>query len=594
VARFAENADQNLADIGAQLLEGEYRPGWLTPVSIPGHLDGRPRVLHVPTVRDRVVERSVLAVVSAVIDPWLGPFSYAYRPGLGVADAAQAVAALRDEGLGWVARADFHDCFGTIPLARLRRLLPVLIDDVRLLDLIEAFLARQPPPHTDGRLRLTGLAQGSPLSPLWANLVLADFDARVASAGFPLVRYSDDVVALAADRDGAWEAMRVMNEAANGLAMTFAAEKSSVMSFDEGFSFLGEDFGPRYPPVLSDHRIAEPDRRVVYLAMQGAHARLDRGRLVVESSAEAELLNVPSGLVERLVCFGAIGISAGLRSWALASDIDLVFLSRRGTYLGHAWPAASGRHLARLRAQLSAADDGERVLRFARAVVSAKAGKQRILLQRLARRGNHELVTDAVHQIDHLLTMLPDCATRDEVMGIEGAAARQYFAALGQIMPEDMRFTGRSRQPPQDTINAALSYGYAVILAEAVSALCAAGLDPAVGMFHAEQDRRPSLALDLMEEFRPLIIDQVVVAAARRAELRPEHGHRDEHGHGVLLTKAGREILIGNYERRMLQQTRGALPGMSGSLRRHLYRQAQRIAAYVQDPQATWTGLSWR
>jgi len=212
----------------------------------------------------------------------------------------------------------------------------------------------------------------------------------------------------------------------------------------------------------------------------------------------------------------------------------------------------------------------------------------------LARRDNHEHVIDAVRKIDHLLAMLPDCATRDEVMGIEGAAAREYFGALGPIMPEDMRFSGRSRQPPLDTINAALSYGYAIILAEAVSALCTAGLDPATGMFQAEQDRRPSLALDLMEEFRPLIVDQVVIAAARRAELRPEHGRRDEGRPGVLLTKAGREVLAGSYERRMLQQTKGALPGMSGSLRRHLYRQAQRIAAYVQDPQAIWTGLSWR
>jgi len=226
--------------------------------------------------------------------------------------------------------------------------------------------------------------------------------------------------------------------------------------------------------------------------------------------------------------------------------------------------------------------------------VNAKAGKQKILLQRLARRDNHEVVLEAVHQIDHLLAMLPDCASRDEVMGIEGAAARAHFGALGQVVPEEMRFAGRSRQPPENLINAALSYGYAIILAESVSALCAAGLDPAVGLFHAEQDRRPSLALDLMEEFRPLIIDQVVIAAARRAELRPEHGRRDEHDHGVLLTKAGREILIGNYERRMLQLTRGAVPGISGSLRRHLYHQAQRIAAYVQDPQATWTGLSWR
>jgi CRISPR-associated protein Cas1 len=493
-----------------------------------------------------------------------------------------------------VARADFHDCFGSIPVSRLLRLLPVLIEDPRLLELVEAFLSRRLAPRRGFARELTGLAQGSPLSPLWANLVLADFDPEVANTGYPLVRYSDDVVALASDRDGAQEAMRVMSDAAGELGMTFGAEKSGVMSFEEGFSFLGEDFGPRYPPASSDQRISEPDRRVVYLAMQGAHARLDGGRLIVESAADAELLSVPSGLVERIVCFGAIGISAGLRSWALASDIDLVFLSRRGTYLGHGWPAASGRRLARLRAQLAIAEDDQRVLRFARAVVIAKAGKQKVLLQRLARRDNHDTVLDAVRQIDHLLAMLADCATRDEVMGIEGAAAREYFGALSQVVPEDMRFNGRSRQPPQDTINAALSYGYAIILGESVSALCAAGLDPAIGLFHAEQDHRPSLALDLMEEFRPLIIDQVVVAAARRSELRPEHGRRTDDGQGVLLTKAGREILVGSYERRMLQQTKGALPGLSGSLRRHLYRQAQRIAAFVADPEATWTGLSWR
>jgi CRISP-associated protein Cas1 len=593
VSHFAASAAENLVDMSAQLRAGEYEPGWLTPVSLL-RSDGRTRVLHIPTVRDRVVERSVLEVVNPLVDPWLGPFSYAYRPGLGVANASQALAALRDEGLRWAARADFHDCFGTIPLTRLRRLLPLILDDPALLNLIEAFLVRQPVPHRGASSRLTGLPQGSPLSPLWANLVLADFDTQVVTAGYPMVRYSDDVVALAADRDGAWEAMRVMNEAAGNLGMTFGTEKSGVMSFDEGFTFLGEDFGPRYPPAQPGSRPVEPDRRVVYLAMQGAHARLEGGRLVVESAADAELLSVPSGLVERLVCFGAVGVSAGLRSWALASDIDLVFLSRRGTYLGHAWPAASRRHLARLRAQLSVAEDAERVLRFARAVVNAKVGKQKILLQRLARRDNHEAVLDAVRQIDHLLTLLSDCVSRDEVMGIEGAAARTYFGALGKVVPDEMRFDGRSRQPPEDTINAALSYGYAIILAESVSALCAAGLDPAVGMFHAEQDRRPSLALDLMEEFRPLIIDQVVIASARRAELRPEHGHREGHDHGVLLTKAGREILIDSYERRMLQHTRGALPGISGSLRRHLYHQAQRIAAYVQDPQATWTGLSWR
>jgi CRISPR-associated protein Cas1 len=294
------------------------------------------------------------------------------------------------------------------------------------------------------------------------------------------------------------------------------------------------------------------------------------------------------------VCFGSVGVSAGLRSWALATEVDLVFLSRRGSYLGHAWPAASGQRIARLRAQLAFADDAARWAPFARAVVSTKVRKQIVLLQRFARRDNAEAVLSRAGQMEQLAAMLPGCGTRDELMGIEGAAAREYFAALDDIVPEDMQFAGRSSQPPGDVINAALSYGYAIILGETVSALCAAGLDPGIGLLHTEQERRPSLALDLMEEFRPLIVDQVVIAAARRAELRAEHGRREEAVHGVLLTKAGKEVLVSGYERRMLQQTRGALPGMSGSLRRHLYRQAERLAACIRDPGASWTGLSWR
>ena len=592
VTRFAQDAEQNLAEMAAQLPAGDYRPGRLAPVSLP-RADGQVRLLHVPVVRDRIVERSILAVLGPVIDPWLGPFSYAYRPGLGVADAVQAVARLRDEGLGWVARSDFHDCFTEIPVSRLRRMLRVLVEDPALLALIEALLDRTAAAPGSAAL-VRGLPQGSPLSPLWTNLVLAGFDARVASTGFPVVRYSDDMVVLAASRDEAQEGLRVMSEAAGELGMPLGADKSGVMSFEEGFCFLGEDFGPRYPPALTGPRVTEPARKVLYLGMQGAHAHLQAGRLIVQSAQEAEVLDIPSGTVERIVCFGAVGISAGLRSWALASEVELVFLSRRGTYLGQAWTATAGRRISRLRAQLAVADNPGRALPFARAVVDAKVRKQMVLLQRLARRDNTEIISSAVGQISELLAMLPECGTRDELMGVEGAAAREYFAALGQIMPDGLRFAGRSRQPPGDLINAALSYGYAIILGEVVSALCAAGLDPAIGLLHAEQDNRPSLALDLMEEFRPLVVDQLVVAAARRGELRPEHGRRDEALHGVLLTKAGREVLVGEYERRMLQHTKGALPGLSGSMRRHLYRQAERLAAYVYDPLATWTGLSWR
>jgi len=239
VAQFAEDADEHLARIAGELRSGTYKPGQLMPVKLP-RPDGRIRLLHVPAVRDRVVERSILAALIPEVDPLLGPFSYAYRPGLGVADAAQAIAVLRDEGLRWVARTDFHDCFGSIPVHYLRRLLSVLIGDADLLALIGALLDRRAAAQGSAAV-VTGLPQGSPLSPLWANLVLAGFDVRVVRAGFPVVRYSDDLVALAASRDDAWEAMRVMSDAAAALGMPLDADKSAIMSFDEGFCFVGED-----------------------------------------------------------------------------------------------------------------------------------------------------------------------------------------------------------------------------------------------------------------------------------------------------------------------------------------------------------------
>lgn len=253
----------------------------------------------------------------------------------------------------------------------------------------------------------------------------------------------------------------------------------------------------------------------------------------------AELLSVPSGHVERLVLFGPVGLSAGARSWALTNHVDVILASRRGGYLGQL-SGDGTRRVHRLRAQLVAADDPTRAAVLGRAIVAAKISKQVVLLQRQTRRGPHQRIAHAAAAMRTLLGMLPDAATRDEIMGVEGAAAREYFTALGALMPEPLRFDGRSRRPPLDVVNAALSFGYTILCGEAVAALAAAGLDPAIGILHSLADRRPSLALDLMEEFRPLIVDQVVIEAVTTGRLRAEQARTDQDRPGVLLTKAGR------------------------------------------------------
>lgn len=591
VTRFEEDLEAHLERLVADLAWAVYEPRDLTRVVLEE--DPNRRVLHVPAVVDRVVERAILEQLTPLVDPVLGPAAYGYRPGLGVADAVEAVVGLREEGLGWVLRADVDDCFPTIPVGLARRMLGALVDDEELLAVVDQLLSRRFTWPGHGRRMMTGLAQGSPISPLLSNLVLSTVDGALLAAGFPIVRYADDIIIATASREEAWEAARCLSQKIEELGMQLGVEDTQVMSFQEGFTFLGEDFGPRYPPVTGTGRVQIPERKVLYAALQGGRVRIERGRVIVESSEDVEVLDVPSTQVRRVVCFGAVGFSAGARTWAMSNNVDVVFASRRGTYLGSLLPGSSGPRVHRLRAQIAFAGTAANVA-LSRAIVEAKVRKQIVALQRFARREHAEQVGKAVASMRNVLMLLPDCRSTEELMGVEGAAAAAYFPALGNLLPEELRFQTRSRQPPLDLANSALSFLYTVLLGECVTALTAAGLDPSIGVLHADDDRRPSLALDLLEEFRPLIVDQVVLTAARTGALKTTHARGEDGRAGVFLTRAGREVVLDGYERRMLTRTGGALPDFSGTLRRHLYRQAQRLQAAITGTGAEWSGMSWR
>jgi CRISPR-associated protein Cas1 len=383
----------------------------------------------------------------------------------------------------------------------------VLVPDPDLLTVIDLLFART---LETGRRRI-GLPQGSPLSPIFANLVLEHLDERLRRAGYPVVRYSDDVAIFATSRDDALEAARVASMAAEELGMSLSGDKTDAMSFEAGFCFLGEDFGTRYPPVV-ESRIDVPEERTVYVGAAGGRVRIDEGRVVVERDEE-QLPGVPAGLVARIVCCGPVGVTAGLRNWALSAGVELVFCSQRGRYLGQIISGHANR-VERLRHQLAVADTPERFLPLARQVVEAKVRKQAVLLRRMMRKESARELAESVEMMEGYAGMLPDAGSREEIMGLEGAAARAYFQALTVCVDPAFGFTGRNRRPPLDVVNSALSFGYAILLSEAVSALVAAGLNPAVGFLHTDQDGRPSLALDLVEEFRPPIADQVVMDAA--------------------------------------------------------------------------------
>ncbi len=179
-------------------------------------------------------------------------------------------------------------------------------------------------------------------------------------------------------------------------------------------------------------------------------------------------------------------------------------------------------------------------------------------------------------------------------MGVEGAASRDHFATLGKILGPTWSFVQRRRRPPPDPVNALLSFGYTLLTREAAAAVELAGLDPGVGFLHEMRRGRPSLALDLMEEFRPLIVDHLVIGLCTSGKLSPSGFTAQDEGKGCRMDREALHTFLAAYERRMLTVANHPTAGRRVSYRAALTVQARHLADVVADRVPAYTPISWR
>ena len=592
---FAEHLDDFLTELSESLRSGTYEPDPLLSFGIPKGTSGEVRTLHIPSIRDRVVERAVVNTIVHRADLAMSPCSFAYRTGIGTDDAVDHLARLRDAGYRYVLRTDIEDYFPNLSIEDALAALSPIAGCPRTIDLIR-LIARPRRARGERRTRNRGIAQGSCLSPLLANLALTDVDRAMGDAGYGYARFADDIVICSPHEPDLLEALELLDSLLTPRGLRLNQEKTAMTSFDEGFCYLGTDFSRSFPPVDPCHDIKgrpDPDQ-VVYVGRDGARVHVSQNRLIVDGADGLPQVSIPRRAVSRIVLTGAVGLSSGARSWALYNDIDVIFLSRHGGYLGQLAGPRSTASARRLMTQASFAIDDDARLPLARAIVRAKMRHQVSVLHRTGRRSRGSDVETPCTTIRQLAADAEQAADVDELMGLEGAASTAYFGRLSGLVPPEVAFDGRSRRPPKDLANAALSYAYAILLAECTGALLAAGLEPSLGVLHASTDKRPSLSLDLMEEFRPLLVDRTVLSLLRSKRLRPEHATTSPDGEGVWLNSKGKKTLVDGYEATLQRQVKGAMPGFSGTWRRHIHHGAQLLGRAITEPGYEWTGASWR
>jgi CRISPR-associated protein Cas1 len=304
----------------------------------------------------------------------------------------------------------------------------------------------------------------------------------------------------------------------------------------------------------------EINLNTLYVMTQGAYVHRDHSTIKVDVEQQTRLA-VPIHTLESLAVFGNVMVSPGLLSLCAESGVAVSFLSEAGRLLARVDAPASGNVLLR-REQFRWADRPDRCLAVARNIAAGKLQNARTLLLRSARDGTDEsdaaALRTAAGKIASTIESLPQATTLDELRGREGEAGRLYFDVFTNMIHADREafaMTKRTRRPPQDRVNALLGFGYALLLHDCCSALAAAGLDPSVGFLHADRPGKPSLALDLMEEFRPLTADRLVLALMnRRQVVAGDFELRD--GGAVEMSASARKAFVVAYQQRKSEPLR--------------------------------------
>jgi CRISPR-associated endonuclease Cas1 len=354
------------------------------------------------------------------------------------------------------------------------------------------------------------------------------------------------------------ETRRLMAEAAHAEATTTQEPRRVIPGRDDALPVYVQDYAARVALSGSELVITRPDPR---------------------DKTKTETHKVGLGQVGQVNLMGTPQITAPALHELMRRSIPVAWLTGGGWFLGRVETSMT-RHVEVRRAQYRAEGTAQ-ALAFARSVITDKVANGRTFLRR-NRRDAAEVSDEALEALKRLLKDVEQATDAQQLLGFEGLAARTYWEGYQRLLlrsGEGWAMQGRNRRPPRDPVNAMLSYGYGVLVKDCVQAVASVGLDPYMGLYHTPHHGRPSLALDLMEPFRPLIVDSVVYGLVQRGEAREKDFVRA--GQEVAMSQGVKRALLAAYERRMDEMVTHPVFGYRITYRQVLFVHARLITRFL-------------
>lgn len=316
---------------------------------------------------------------------------------------------------------------------------------------------------------------------------------------------------------------------------------------------------------------------ILMITEQGASVGIEGGKVTVR--AKDILKTLPKELIESVSIFGNIQLSTPFIRHCLTRNIPISYFSTTGEYFGRT-ASTSGQNILRLKKQIELFDQGDFRYGLAYRILEAKINNQLIVLRRYKK---YDLsIESEIGNIERLKNSMKKSSTLEEMMGYEGIVSRLYFQATSRLLPSEFKFEGRSKRPPRDPFNSMISLGYTLLLHEMIGQIEAVGLSPYGGFIHGHRRSHPSLASDLIEEYRAVLIDSMVVSMVLNHETKIEDFTVTDAG--VFLSDAFLKKFLAKLQQKLMTRHRYLQYIQEPlSYRKTIYHQCRNLAKAVEE-----------
>lgn len=496
------------------------------------------------------------------LEPEFLKCSYAYQEGKGIFDAVKQAQTYIEAGYTTVVEIDIENFFDMISLERLMSLIQEKITDETVIYLIRSYLYCKVAFDDSVKDRKKGIIQGNSMSPVLSNLYLHALDQYMEEKRYKWIRFADNINIYTQNQD---EAIMIYEDICKELRSTFELEINERKSgIYDGFTrwFLGYDFYKvrgkvearkhRYQKMETYYNwhpcVVQKVNHEYYIVQNGILNKHDYS-LLFENDKEKH--HIPVEVVEQMNVYGDITITSNVLKTFSDKNIRVAFLDKYGDLMGYYVPGRYEKSSFTVLKQCSVYNDNNQRLQLARQIEIAGIHNMRANIRYYNKRQKN-ILQDFNEALSKCIVEVNEAATIGDLQLIEARARQQYYMAFNSILRHsEFAFEKRTRRPPQDELNAMISFGNTMLYNKILQIIWKTSLDSRIGIIHAANRRSHTLNLDFADLFKPIIVDRIIFKLINCMQIKKdEHFEKNENG-GIYLNEAGKRIFIEEFESKM-------------------------------------------